>query len=189
MITNKILFSLIGILLTAIVGVGGVSAYDTFVVEKKSSDASLATQPQNLQENTAPVIANTSVRADDDNDDEEDEREDDDDDRGSQTATTNTQTGSAPAPSTSGTAPSSASAAGTYTMAQVAAHNTASSCYTAINGSVYNVTAWIKQHPGGAQAIVSLCGTDGTAAFSGQHGGASRPASELAAFKIGVLAK
>jgi len=72
-------------------------------------------------------------------------------------------------------------------MAQVAAHNSASSCWTAINGKVYNLTAWIDQHPGGPEAILSLCGTDGTAAFEAQHGGQARPEAELANFYVGPL--
>lgn len=75
-----------------------------------------------------------------------------------------------------------------FTMALVAAHNSAASCYSAINGSVYDLTSFIGQHPGGQAAIKSLCGVDGSAAFNGQHGGAGRPASELASFKIGILA-
>ncbi|MDB4984469.1 MAG: conserved rane protein of unknown function [Patescibacteria group bacterium] len=85
--------------------------------------------------------------------------------------------------------PSSTPAANTYTMAQVATHKDATSCWTTINGNVYDVTAWINQHPGGPGRILALCGTDGSAAFNGQHGGQARPASELASFKIGVLAK
>ena len=80
-------------------------------------------------------------------------------------------------------------AASGYTMAQVAAHGSESSCWTAINGNVYDVTSWISQHPGGAQAIISLCGHDGSAAFNDQHGGQRRPESELASFKIGALAQ
>jgi cytochrome b involved in lipid metabolism len=78
---------------------------------------------------------------------------------------------------------------GSYTMADVAAHNSRTSCYTAINGNVYNLTSWITQHPGGQEAILSLCGKDGSAAFNTQHGGERRPANELAGFKIGVIAK
>lgn len=81
------------------------------------------------------------------------------------------------------------SSAPDITMAQVAKHNSAASCYTTISGSVYDVTTWINQHPGGKQAILSLCGTDGTAAFTAQHAGQRRPATELASFKIGTLAK
>ncbi len=75
----------------------------------------------------------------------------------------------------------------TYTLADVAKHNNRSNCWTTINGGVYNVTPWIDQHPGGAEAIISLCGIDGGAFFNAQHGGQARPASELASFKIGIL--
>ncbi len=74
-----------------------------------------------------------------------------------------------------------------YALADVAKHNSASSCWTAINGNVYDVTSWINQHPGGPEAILSLCGTDGSSAFNTQHGGQRRPASELASFRIGPL--
>ncbi len=81
----------------------------------------------------------------------------------------------------------SAGTAGTYTMADVAKHASASSCWTAIDGKVYNVTDWIGQHPGGQRAILSLCGKDGSAAFNGQHSGQRRPATELKQFLIGTL--
>ncbi|MDB5238853.1 MAG: conserved rane protein of unknown function [Candidatus Parcubacteria bacterium] len=77
----------------------------------------------------------------------------------------------------------------TYSMADVSAHTNASSCWTAINGKVYDVTSWINQHPGGQNPILSLCGKDGSSAFNGQHGGERRPASELATFYIGALVK
>ncbi len=73
------------------------------------------------------------------------------------------------------------------TMADVASHNTKESCYTAIRGSVYDLTDWIYKHPGGAGAILRLCGKGGTDAFEGKHGGQTRPESELAGFKIGTL--
>jgi cytochrome b involved in lipid metabolism len=84
-------------------------------------------------------------------------------------------------PTTNPTTPNS------YTMATVATHNTSSNCWTAVNGSVYNVTSWISQHPGGAGAILGMCGVDASSAFDAQHGGQRRPESELASFKIGTL--
>ena len=74
-----------------------------------------------------------------------------------------------------------------YTLAEVATHNSGASCWTAINGEVYDVTPFIDQHPGGSGAILSLCGIDGSEAFNNQHGGQRRPANELAGFKIGAL--
>ena len=63
-----------------------------------------------------------------------------------------------------------------------------SDLWAAIDGNVYDLTEWIGQHPGGSQRILPLCGTDATAAFSAQHGGQARPASELASFLLGPLA-
>jgi cytochrome b involved in lipid metabolism len=80
-----------------------------------------------------------------------------------------------------------ATTSSTYTLADVAKHKNQADCWTTINGGVYNVTPWISQHPGGAEAILSLCGIDGSSAFNAQHGGERRPASELASFKIGTL--
>ena len=80
-----------------------------------------------------------------------------------------------------------AGVAARYTLADVATHSTRASCWTAINGKVYDVTNWIGQHPGGAQAILGLCGKDGSDAFNGKHGGQARPAAELATFLIGTL--
>jgi len=77
----------------------------------------------------------------------------------------------------------------TLTLAEVATHNTAASCWAAIAGSVYDLTGWIKNHPGGEKAILSLCGTDGTVAFEKQHGGKEKQEKQLATFKIGTLAK
>ncbi len=74
-----------------------------------------------------------------------------------------------------------------YILAEVQAANTGSKCWSVVSGSVYNLTSWISQHPGGQAAILSLCGKDGTAAFQGQHGEQVRPLSELAGFKIGIL--
>ncbi len=77
----------------------------------------------------------------------------------------------------------------TYTMAQVSTHSTGSSCWTTLRGNVYDVTNWINRHPGGSDAILSLCGKDGASAFEDQHGGQRRPEQELASFKIGTLIK
>lgn len=74
-----------------------------------------------------------------------------------------------------------------YTLAVVKKHNSPSSCWTVINKNVYNLTQWIDQHPGGPAVIKQLCGRDGTALFTSQHGGQSSPATALANFKIGRL--
>lgn len=76
-----------------------------------------------------------------------------------------------------------------YTMEQVRTANSVAKCWTIVNGNVYDLTSWINQHPGGQGTILSMCGTDGSAAFDGRHGGQRRPESELAGFKIGTLKK
>ena len=76
-----------------------------------------------------------------------------------------------------------------YTMAQVAANNSAKSCWAVIEGSVYNLTNWINSHPGGSGAIISLCGTEATSSFNAQHANQSRPSSRLSGYLLGPLAK
>lgn len=49
---------------------------------------------------------------------------------------------------------------GTYTAAQVATHNTASDCWVIVAGKAVNVTAFTSIHPGGADKITRVCGTD-----------------------------
>jgi len=74
-----------------------------------------------------------------------------------------------------------------YTLAYVAKHADQLSCWSAVNGNVYDLTSWIAQHPGGEGAILSICGKDGSAAFNNQHGGQGRPEAILQTFKIGAL--
>jgi hypothetical protein len=75
------------------------------------------------------------------------------------------------------------------TMDTLAQHASRESCWTAINGNVYDLTSWVPKHPGGEQAILQLCGTDGSAKFNGQHGGDSAKESILAGFRVDVLAR
>ena len=72
-----------------------------------------------------------------------------------------------------------------YTKVQVAANNTPTKCWSIINDNVYDLTKWIKAHPGGQSAITFICGIDGTNAFLAQHRGQPSPFSRLAAFYLG----
>ena len=74
-----------------------------------------------------------------------------------------------------------------YTLAQVAEKNSSADCWVAIDGGVFDLTMWIRSHPGGSGAITQLCGTDGTSQFLGMHGGQARPASTLDGYYIGPL--
>lgn len=203
---NNILFGAIGVLMLAITSLGVAE------LKVQSHAADLAMQGSAaLQADTpasgvdvtaqtpSPSVTGNIVQAVEKagaaysgnwrDDDDEYDFDDDEDDRPTQA---NTQAApNAAAPTATATKPPTTSApttAASYTLAQVATHNSSASCYSAINGNVYDLTSFISQHPGGAAAIKSLCGVDGTAAYNGQHGGSRRPANELAGLKIGVLA-
>jgi cytochrome b involved in lipid metabolism len=94
-----------------------------------------------------------------------------------------------PKPAASATPSQSSAPIVGYTMAQVKANNTAKSCWTAIDGFVYNLTSWISAHPGGSGAILFLCGTDGSNAYKAQHEQQARPAVRLDGYKLGPLNK
>ena len=74
-----------------------------------------------------------------------------------------------------------------YTLAQVSARNSAAECWVVIDGGVYDLTQWIRSHPGGSGAILNLCGKDGTSSFTSQHGGQARPSSTLDGYYLAPL--
>ena len=94
--------------------------------------------------------------------------------------------GSAPAP-----APASTQKPVTtnlpLTSDEVKKHNSASDCWSIIDGAVYDLTNWVYSHPGGASRITAICGKDGTANFSDQHGNSSSAKSRLKSFELGKL--
>jgi succinate dehydrogenase/fumarate reductase flavoprotein subunit len=66
-------------------------------------------------------------------------------------------------------AASEAAPPGTVSRAELAKHASAASCWVALYGEVYDFTDFLEDHPAGAEAIVKLGGTDGTAAFDAVH--------------------
>ncbi|MGJ9407444.1 cytochrome b5 domain-containing protein, partial [Nesterenkonia aurantiaca] len=46
------------------------------------------------------------------------------------------------------------------TMDQVEENDSPESCWAVMDGTVYDLTDWIEDHPGGADRIEGLCGTD-----------------------------
>jgi hypothetical protein len=178
---ERTLFGIIAVLLFSIAGLGAYAAFS-----HPSDVAAIPGSAARVVDNAVVNATNTVVQAAssvvNDHDFDGDASGDNDEDGDGATVTTQTQTSVR-------TETTQSSTAGTYTMAQVAQHANASSCYTAINGSVYDLTSFVNQHPGGAGAILSLCGRDGTASFEAQHGGQRRPESELASLKIGTLAQ
>lgn len=76
-----------------------------------------------------------------------------------------------------------------FTLADVAKHNTPESCYIVVRDLVYDVTKFTDKHPGGSDKIIPLCGKDATGPFTQQHGGQSKPESVLVGLQIGALKK
>jgi cytochrome b involved in lipid metabolism len=74
------------------------------------------------------------------------------------------------------------------TSAEVQKHASATDCWSVIKGEVYDLTAYVKDHPGGANLIRAICGKDGSTSFASQHAGAAKPKNILAAFALGPLA-
>jgi cytochrome b involved in lipid metabolism len=75
----------------------------------------------------------------------------------------------------------------TYTLVDVAKHKTASDCWTAVGGNVYDLTSFTQKHPGGVENISKVCGIDGTTIFSKQHGSNQNAQAALASLQIGIL--
>ncbi|KAK1960993.1 cytochrome b5-like Heme/Steroid binding domain-containing protein [Colletotrichum sublineola] len=55
--------------------------------------------------------------------------------------------------------------------ADLAAHNSINSCWTAIGGIVYDMTPFLAAHPGGPKTILESAGTVADARFAETHGG------------------
>jgi cytochrome b involved in lipid metabolism len=110
--------------------------------------------------------------------------------RGMRPAVTPTPTPTVAAPSPTAKAtptPTPSSTQAGYTMADVKKANTRAKCWSAIDGNVYDLTAWISAHPGGASAITFLCGIDGSNAFKAQHEGQGKPSLRLSQYLLGPL--
>ncbi|KAK5992467.1 Fumarate reductase [Cladobotryum mycophilum] len=56
-----------------------------------------------------------------------------------------------------------------YTMEEVAKHNTEESLWVVVKGVVLDLTNWLEEHPGGANAIKNFMGRDATEEFEMLH--------------------
>lgn len=157
--TNNTILIVLGLAL--ILGSGGL------VYWQKKAAMEEAVPSENSNESSDSGPSTSSNNGDDDENEMEDEFEDE---------------GATP-PAESDTTISSHG----FTMAEVAMHSSAQSCWSAINGNVYDLTSWIPNHPGGPDKILQLCGTDGSAKFNAKHGGSPQQAAVLAGFIIGVV--
>lgn len=77
------------------------------------------------------------------------------------------------------------------TLTEVTKHNSASDCWMAINGNVYNLSSYIQAglHPGGDK-IINGCGKDASIMFQmmGKHN-SGKTGSTLANYLLGALQK
>ncbi|KAL2153862.1 hypothetical protein VTH82DRAFT_2538 [Thermothelomyces myriococcoides] len=56
-----------------------------------------------------------------------------------------------------------------FSAEEVAKHNTPDSCWVVLHGNVYDVTDFLKEHPGGSRIILQLAGRDATAEYDPIH--------------------
>ncbi|KAF7400972.1 hypothetical protein HZH66_006156 [Vespula vulgaris] len=73
-----------------------------------------------------------------------------------------------------------------YTRAEVAKYNTATNSWIIIHDKVYDVTKFLKQHPGGEEVILEHAGRDGTEPFE-DIGHSSDAREMMEPYKIGEL--
>lgn len=85
---------------------------------------------------------------------------------------------------------SSSAPLASYSKEEVAKHAISSDCWIIISGGVYDVTSFIRSHPGGSEKLSSQCGKDATSVFESQDGQGSHSAAarnQLNRLKIGTL--
>jgi len=76
-------------------------------------------------------------------------------------------------------------------LTEISRHNSAADCWLVINNEVYDVTSYLRAHPGGVGIVVPYCGQpDGTQAFAtkagrGSHSSTAR--TELQQFLLGPV--
>lgn len=73
-----------------------------------------------------------------------------------------------------------------YNLAEVAAHNTNKSAWLVIHNKVFDLTAFLNEHPGGEEVLIEHAGKDATEAFE-DVGHSSDAREMMAKFKIGEI--
>ncbi len=76
----------------------------------------------------------------------------------------------------------------TYTLEELAMHDTKEDCWTVIDGKVADVTSYFGRHPGGDENLAEACGIDATQLFEGVRDHDPKGFAMLENFVIGELA-
>lgn len=100
------------------------------------------------------------------------------------TATAATKT---PAPSKAPSKALVAAATVQLTASEVSKHDSATDCWSIVQGKVYDLTSFVSRHPGGQGEIKDICGRDGSSSFLSKHSGDSQANSQLSSFVLGEL--
>ena len=94
-----------------------------------------------------------------------------------------------PAPRTAPTAPAPEKTQ-RFSLTEVARHSSAEDCWMAINGTVYNFTAYLPEHPSKPSFILPWCGREASDAYQTKTRGrahSTQANQALAAFAIGLV--
>lgn len=76
----------------------------------------------------------------------------------------------------------------TFSLEEVAKHNSAESLWVVINNNVHDVTAFRLMHPGGAELLLQVAGRDATDDAERAHGNSRKAKSLMSKYCIGTLA-
>jgi cytochrome b involved in lipid metabolism len=52
-----------------------------------------------------------------------------------------------------------------YTAEEIKSHNNSDDLWIVLHGKVYDLTKFLKEHPGGEEVLLNLAGKDGTTCF------------------------
>ena len=87
------------------------------------------------------------------------------------------------------TGPKPINPAGTISLtnSEIKTHSSRSDCWSIVNANVYNLTSYVKNHPGGASVIENICGKNGSKAFVNQHNTQGKPNNVLSSFLLGPV--
>lgn len=75
----------------------------------------------------------------------------------------------------------------TYTLTEVAKHNTQADCWTIVDGTVADVTSFFGVHPGGDDNLIQACGVDATPIWKAVEKHDPNVYKKLMTLKIGTL--